>query len=289
MLPFLKYTTYSVLFLLLLSLPSKAQTVDLYNAISNDVRTLHSRVLHEDRRMYIHVPKADPANPNRRFPVLYLLDGENHFHILSAYVDYLSHWGVIPPMIVVGIINNARGRDLTPTKSMVTYDGKVDSSYKMTGGNESFFRFIKVELIPYIEKNFKVEPYRVFAGHSFGGITTLNGLFTQPDMFDAYIAVSPSLWWDNKYILKLAEKKLTKSARLNKKLFYSAGNEGINEPGSFHTDVVKFDSLVVHQAPKDLSYTYKSYPEETHMTEPIVAYYEALRFIYRNWKPPVKK
>jgi predicted alpha/beta superfamily hydrolase len=286
---FINCTKYCVIFFLLLSLQSKAQSIALFNHTSNEVITIPSKVLHQERQIYIHVPKQDSANPNKTFPVLYLLDGENHFQILSAYIDYLSHWGVIPPIMVVGIISNDRRKDLTPTRSIIGYDGKVDSTYNTSGGNEDFFQFMQVELLPYIEKNYKVEPYKIFAGHSFGGISTINCMLTYPGMFNAYIAISPSLWWDHKYILKLVENKLTKSVNLSKKFFYSVGNEGINEPNSFHTDVLKLDSLIVNNTPKGFSYKYKCYPEESHMSEPIVAYYDALRFIYQDWKPPVKK
>jgi predicted alpha/beta superfamily hydrolase len=148
---------------------------------------------------------------------------------------------------------------------------------------------VQEELIPYIETNYKAGSYKMFAGHSFGGITAINCMLTRPDMFNAYIAISPSLWWDSKHILKLAETKLTKSLYLNKKFFYSVGNEGINDPNSFHTDMLRFDSLIANRTPKGLLYKYKSYPEESHMSEPIIAYYEALRFIYQDWIPPVKK
>ncbi|OOV16594.1 hypothetical protein BXU10_20805 [Flavobacterium sp. LM4] len=274
---------------LFLSLQSKGQNVELFNHISNEVITIPSKVLNEERQIYIHVPKQESASPNKTFPVLYLLDGENHFHILSAYIDYLSYYEIIPPIIVVGIISKDRRKDLTPTKSTIDYFGKIDSTYKTSGGNEHFFQFMQSELIPYIETNYKAGSYKIFAGHSFGGITTINCMFTYPDMFNAYIAISPSLWWDNKYILKLAENKLTKSVYLNKMLFYSTGNEGINEQNSFHTDVLKFDGLIVNRTLKGLLYKYKCYPEESHMSEPIVAYYDALRFIYQDWKPPLKK
>jgi predicted alpha/beta superfamily hydrolase len=103
----------------------------------------------------------------------------------------------MPPIIVVGIISKDRRKDLTPTKSTIDYEGKVDTVYSTSGGNEHFFQFMKTELIPYIEKNYKVEPYKIFAGHSLGGITTINCMLTHSDMFNAYIAISPSLWWDN--------------------------------------------------------------------------------------------
>jgi hypothetical protein len=124
-------------------LQSKAQNVELYNSISNEVQTIHSKVLNEDRSIYIHVPKTDSTNLNKEFPVLYLLDGENHFHKLSAYIDYLSHWGMIPQIIVVGIISKDRRKDLTPIKSIIDYSGKIDSTYKTSGGNENFFNLCK--------------------------------------------------------------------------------------------------------------------------------------------------
>ncbi len=267
----------------------KAQKVELYNNIATETINIPSKVLNQERQAYIYVPKQDSVNPSKTFPVLYLLDGENHFHILSSYINYLSHWRIIPPMIVVGIINKDRKKDLTPTKSIINYEGKTDSGYSTSGGNEHFFQFMQTELMPYMDKNYKVGPYKIFAGHSFGGITTINCMLTHPDMFNAYIAISPSLWWDNKYILKLTESKWSKSVSLNKKFFYSTGNEGINEPNSFHTDILKLDSLMIKRAPKKLLYKYKSYPEESHMSIPIVAYYDALRFIYKGWTPPDKK
>jgi predicted alpha/beta superfamily hydrolase len=277
------------MFFLLLSLQSKAQNVTLFNHISNEVITVPSKVLNQERQIYIHVPKQDSTNPTRTFPVLYLLDGENHFHILSAYIDYLSHYEIIPPIMVVGIISKDRRKDLTPIKSTIDYFGKIDSAYNTSGGNEFFFKFIQEELMPYIETNYKAGSYKIFAGHSLGGITTINCMLTHPDMFNAYIAISPSLWWGNKHILKLAEDKLTKSLYLNKKFFYSVGNEGIKDPNSFHTDMLRFDSLIVNRTPKGLLHKYKCYPEESHMSEPIVAYYDALRFICQDWIPPVKK
>ncbi|NOT73742.1 MAG: alpha/beta hydrolase [Cyclobacteriaceae bacterium] len=286
---FLNRAKYYIVFFLLFSLQSKAQNVELFNHVSNEVITIPSKVLNQERQIYIHVPKQVPANSNGTFPVLYLLDGENHFHILSAYIDYLSHYEIIPPIMVVGIISKDRRRDLTPTKSTIDYFGKNDSTYKTSGGNQNFLHFMLEELMPYIEKNYKAGSYKIFAGHSFGGITTINCMLTRPDMFNAYIAISPSLWWDNKYILKLVENKLTQSVPLNKRFFYSVGNEGIKDPNSFHTDVLKLDSLIVNRTPKGLLYKFKSYPEESHMSEPIVAYYDALRFIYQDWTPSVKK
>jgi predicted alpha/beta superfamily hydrolase len=260
------------------NLKANAQKVDLYNFVSNDVTTISSKILNEDRRIYIHVPTD--SSRNKTYPVMYLLDGENHFHLLSAYTDYLSHWGVIPPIIVVGIINVDRRKDLTPSKSIMNYEGQIDTTYAQSGGNELFFQFLQKELIPYIEKNFKTSPFKIFAGHSFGGNTTINCMLNHPAMFDAYMAVSPSLWWDNHFLLKQADKKLITSSVLKKILFFSDGDEG----GKFHADVLNFDSMITRKKLGGFRFKYKPYPEENHMTEPVAAYYDALRFVFKNWK-----
>lgn len=268
------------LLLLLLYSTVNAQQVELYNTVSNDVLTISSKILNEDRRIYVHVPKTDSSNADQTFPVLYLLDGENHFDILSAYIEYLSHWQEVPPMIVVGIINVDRRKDLTPSRNTITYEGKNDSTLKKSGGNENFFQFFQNELMPYIDSNYKTNSFKILGGHSFGGNTVINCMLMHRDLFNAYIAVSPSLWWDNRYLVRKADEKLIKSSVFNKILFYSDGNEG----GAFHTAVTKFDSLVVSKKLRGLRFKYKYYPAESHMTEPIVAYYDALRFISKELK-----
>lgn len=274
-----------IIFFIFLTSQATAQGPKLYNNIANDLHVIHSRALNQDRQLYIHVPKLDSTEINKALPVLYLLDGENHFHILSAYIEYLRHWQVIPPMIVVGIVSVDRVKDLTPTNSLINFDGKVSANYKTSGGNEQFLNFIQQELMPYIERNYKTSSFKIFAGHSFGGITAINCMLTRTDMFDAYIAISPSLWFGDKYVLRLAEQKLPGLSMRGKKIFYSVGNED----GTFRDDVLKFDKLLEYDSLKEVEHAYKHYPFEDHMTEPIPAYYDALRFIYKDWKHDTTK
>jgi predicted alpha/beta superfamily hydrolase len=273
-----------VLFMFLTS-QATAQVSTLYSHINNDVYLIHSRVLNQDRQIYINVPKPDSADVNKALPVLYLLDGENHFHILASYIEYLRHWKIVPPLIVVGIVSVDRVKDLTPSNSLIDFDGKVDTRLKTSGGNEQFLNFIQKELMPYIESKYKTSPSKIFAGHSFGGLTVINCMLTRPALFDAYIAISPSLWFGNKYTLRLAEQKLPQVPLMGKKFFYSVGNED----GTFRDDVLKFDKLFKKDSLKTVEHQYKYYPSEDHMTEPIPAYYDALRFIYMDWKPDTTK
>lgn len=261
------------------------------NALNVDHVTLTSKILGEDRVIYIQSPKN--ASSTVRYPVLYLLDGESHFELVGQYCAYLGRWDVsaIPEMIVVGITNTDRARDLTPSHTVLDYFGKEnpESWLKTSGGNEKFFQFIQQEVVHYVESHYQTEPFKIFAGHSFGGITTVNCMLTHPDMFNAYIAVSPSFWWDRNYLLKLADQKLSSGSALNKFLFYSDGNEGTSDGSTFHTNVLKFDSLLHAKAVPGLNYEYKYYPDETHMTVPVDSYREALRFIFNGWRFPSMK
>ncbi|MBD2757229.1 alpha/beta hydrolase [Spirosoma validum] len=268
------------------ALPAQAQHTQTYTYPSSEVVTIHSKLLKEERKIYVHCPKVDSADVNKRFPVVYVMDGDNHFALLAQYVDYLSRPDVsaMPKTIVIGIPNTKRTRDLTPTNSLLNYEGKPDSSsYQGSGGNENFLQFMATELIPMIDKNYKTRPYKIFAGHSFGGLSSLNCLLTHPDLFDAYIAISPSLWWDKEYLLKMTDETLKTGSALNKAFFFSDGNEG-RANSFFHKDLVTLEATLAKKKLKGLDYRYKHYPTETHMTEPVVAYFDALRFIFKDWE-----
>ncbi|KQM66095.1 hypothetical protein ASE74_09405 [Pedobacter sp. Leaf216] len=279
--------------ILLFSFKTNAQKVEQIKSDQGEIVTMYSDILKEDRKILIYTPK-DSINSEKRYPVIYVLDADNHFAQMVEYSKYLSRQDVyvIPPMIVVGITNTNRVRDLTPSKSNFDYSGKPDTTlnapYKNSGGNEFFFQFIQKELLPYVNSNYKIQPYRILAGHSFGGLTAINCLINYPDMFNAYIAVSPSFWWDQKFLLKLADKKLKAGSSLSKTLFFSDGNEGSSPESPFHKDVLKFDSLLKSRSIKGLNFEYTSYPMESHMTVPIKTYYDGLRFVYHQWAlPPV--
>jgi len=272
--------------------PLLLQAQSNFKPLTADNVKITSKVLNEDRKLYIYVPPADSTNPGKRYPVLYLMDGESHFSMIAELCRYLSRWdvNVMPEMIVVGIPNTNRTRDLTPTHSIIDYYGKPDTSstswLKPSGGNDKFLQFIGEELMPYVDLHYKTQPFKIFAGHSFGGITAIDCLLNNPDMFNAFVAVSPSFWWDREHLLKLADQKLQKGLTLNKILFYSDASEGIADKSTFHVNLLKFDSLIAKKQITGLSHKYVYYPDDIHMTEPVKAYYDALRFIYQDWDLP---
>src|SRR6476660_6087335 len=128
--------------------------------------SVYSKILNETRELWVYMPESAKSNPEHKFPVAFLLDGETYFHSFTGEVSHLSEVNgnaIIPDMIVVGIINRNRMFDLSPGH---------DSTFNIqpNGGGEKFTMFIEKELIPYMDKHYPTAPYRMLAGHSLGGI-----------------------------------------------------------------------------------------------------------------------
>lgn len=242
------------------------------------VDTVYSKILNEKRTVLIHMPQGDK---DQRYPVLYILDGVDYFQSAVAIDEQLS--GVLPYMIIVGITNTVRDRDLTPT---------FVKGHNVSGGGENFMSFIEKELIPYVDAHYPAAPYRVFSGHSLGGLTVMNAFFNHTELFNAYIAIDPSIWWDNQQWIKKQEPKLPKLDLKNKSLFVAIAN---NIPAGLDTNTVQNDksgmSLVtqavlpfVHflreNKPQGLRWTSKFYPNERHGTVELAAEYDALHYLF---------
>lgn len=182
----------------------------------------HSTVLDEDRMLNIYLPNGYSVDSDVQYPVIYLLDGsqdEDFIHI-AGIVQFGSYpWiSMIEESIVVGIENIDRKRDFCfPTS--VEQD-KIN--FPTTGGSEAFISFIETELQPYIESAYKVKDEKTIIGQSLGGLLATEILATKPDLFDKYIIVSPSLWWDNQSLLDMEFATYTEE----KSIYITVGEEG---------------------------------------------------------------
>jgi len=246
--------------------------------IIGTIDTVYSKILGEKRAVLVHVPHGDKTE---KYPVLYILDGEDHFQSAVAIDEQMS--GVTPPLIVVGITNTNRERDLTPTH--------VTNS-KESGGGENFIGFIEKELMPYVESHYPAAPFRLFSGHSLGGLTVMNAFFNHTSLFNAYIAIDPSLWWDGQRWIKKYEAELAKHNFNKKSLFIAIAN---NIPAGLDTISILKDTSVTAPIPQSvipfvqslratkppgLRWTSKFYPNERHGTVELTSEYDALRYIF---------
>ena len=269
-----------VLFALALHLPAISAAADDLTPPAPQKLTLHSNVLNEDRVIWIRTPHGYDQGKDA-YPVLYLTDGPAHINEVGSIIDFLVDHDRMPPLIVVGIANTDRTRDLTPSHS-----DEKDASGKETaptsGGGDHFIDFIQTELMPEIEKRYRTANYRIFAGHSLGGLMAIHILVSRPDMFQAYIAVSPSLWWDHQRTLHDAQEFFAAHSELNKTLFVSLGNEdkGMSDP------LDEFQKMLTAKTPKDFHWSAERYHDEDHGSTTMRAHYDGVRAVFADWRMP---
>lgn len=237
---------------------------------------VESKTLGETRRIQIHLPDTY-QHGDTHFPVLYLTDGPGHFRHTVGTMDFLADTGRIPPMIIVGVANTNRTRDLTPPILL-----SKDDRFKNGGGADNFLTFFEKELIPYIEKNYRTQPYRVFSGHSFGGLFAIHTFLTKPELFNAYISVSPSLWWDDQRLISDAKNYFEKTKSLENTLFVSMAAEGDRMLNPYN-EFVK--SAKGHHI-EGLLFSSKEFSDEDHGSTVLRSHYFGLKQIWDGWHMP---
>lgn len=265
--------------------------------IAGTIETVSSKILNEDQKMWVYVPHsaANDISVSQKYPVVYLLDGDAHFLSVVGMLQELSTVNgntISPEMIVVGILNNDRRRDLTPTQAEAQ-PPFVDSRFaSVSGGGEKFISFIEKELMPYIDSKYPTQPYRMLIGHSLGGLTVMNTLINHTNLFNSYVAIDPSMWWDNQKLLQQAEKSLSDKSFEGKSLYLAMANtmpRGMNiemvkkDMSPLTTQircVLKLDTLLRQNASNKLKYSSKFYNDENHSSIPMIAGYDALHFLF---------
>jgi predicted alpha/beta superfamily hydrolase len=243
--------------------------------------TIKSEVMGEERVILVRTPPGYERG-NERFPVLYMTDGNAHMEHTGSTVSFLARNGRMPEMIIVAIANTDRTRDLTPTNATLARPDGTPEPFPTSGGADKFLKFIEMELIPHIESKYRVLPYRVFAGHSFGGLFAIHAMFARPELFNAYIAVSPSLNWDNYLEVKRAEEFLKGRKEWKKTLFVTLGNE----PGDIMTGFNRFRELMTKQQLKDFEWEAQLMNDEDHGSVVLRSHYQGLRKVFDGWLLP---
>ena len=282
----------------LLAQTSTVPSNDRYQTVIVD--SLYSSTLKEYRRFWVNLPENYNPNSNEKYPVVYLLDGFSLQNTLeTVYENYWGHY--LPHMILVGISNESnRTRDLTTTQIKMRRGAAMDAA---TGGAPNFSEFIADELIPQIDKTYPTTPYRTLMGHSYAGLFTIHMLLEYPEVFKNYIAMDPSIEWDQQEILKRAKKQLTTENFKGKSLFVSLAAEQLHmfdasvtvdnimedtsEFTLFARSIIEFSKFTESQA-NGLNFSWKIYPEDLHGTVPLPSMRDGLvsLFEWYQFKSP---
>ena len=287
------------LFILSLIIASVSYTQADNKIVIGKVDSVYSTILKEQRKIWVYVPNMNGGlqSSNQRFPVLYLLDGDAHFNSVAGMIQQLSQVNgntIFPEMIVVAIPNTDRTRDLTPTH-VDSDPPMMDSSFsKNSGGGENFAAFLQKELIPHVDSAYLTEPFRVLVGHSFGGLTVMNILTNHRKMFNAYIAIDPSMWYDKEQFLKTTQQKIAGQKYEGTSLYVGIANtltEGMSvEKAKKDTStstrhirsIFAMDKFIKSNSKNGLKYASKYYGDDDHGSVPLISEYDGLRFIF-SW------
>ena len=234
--------------------------------IGNRYKT-QSSTLKEERTLLIHTP-ASYKGSNKKYPVIYVLDGNNHFsHSINA-ATLLAENERMPESIIVAIPNNegTRGRDL----------GRERDNFK---------KYIKNEVIPFVNKKYRASKHKTIFGHSMAGAFVLNYLATEPTLFDNYIAASPVIQIFNSELLEKFHSLFSTGKTLNKSLYLTITEK--EAEGERATEAMnKFVALLEKEAPKTLRWKYDFIQNQIHMTTPYLTIYKGFTEVFYDFQSP---
>ena len=224
--------------------------------LAHETFTIQSVAVGESRKINVYTP-PQYSGSGKKFPVLYMPDGgldEDFPHVIRT-VDSLIALGAIRPILVVGIPNTQRRRDLTgPTR--VRTDSAIAPK---VGGSAEFRRFIRDELIPEIDHRYRTTHERGIIGESLAGLFIMEAFLDDPDIFTHYIALDPSVWWNNGAIVDSAASHLARFDSKPRTLYFASSLE----PG-ISVGAARIAESIKAATPRGLRWTYLPRPDLTH-------------------------
>lgn len=237
------------------------------------IDTIPSTELGETRTLNLYLPDGYSKDSLANYPVIYLLDGsadEDFIHI-AGLVQYANFpWvNLLPKSIVVGIANVDRRRDFTYPTTIE----KDKKDFPTTGHSQAFIAFLEKELQPYIQRKYSTNPNKTLLGQSLGGLLATEILYKKPYLFNQYIIVSPSLWWDNESLLATPPAFLKPDFQQKTRVFVAVGQEGkiMEQDARQLVDTLK-------KAPNTAKVGFRYFGDEDHATILHLAVYEALKY-----------
>jgi predicted alpha/beta superfamily hydrolase len=249
----------------------KAQAIE--PAVIGETFTIPSSVLHEVRRINVYLPPIY-GDSSARLPVLYMPDGglrEDFIHV-AGLVQVSVGNGTMRPFILVGIENTERRRDMTgPTDD--PEDRRIAAH---VGGSANFRRFIRDELMPRIRTQYRTTRETAVVGESLAGLFVVETLLREPDLFDTYIAIDPSLWWNKGQLVADASAMLRARRELRKTLFVTNSSEPVIASFTRRLATVLEAGTVSW-----LEHHYVPFPDETHGTIYHPAALRAFRMLFK--------
>jgi len=181
--------------------------------------------------LYIHIPSSYSQDTTRKYPVLYILDGQWDFKLMDSVLGGLVYDKFVPEMLMVGITYSGENPDYNTLRAM-DYTPVARPDPKGSGDGPKFLKFLKTELVPFIESNYRADSSRrLLQGSSYAGLFTLYALFSDAAFFSGYIAASPAVNYGDRYAFNQEAEYARDHKELPAKLYLAVGGaEELNEP-----------------------------------------------------------
>lgn len=270
----MKKYTFLLFFLGFLAFQLNAQLLTKKPFVLGETLQINSAQLGEKRTLNVYLPDGYSPDSARRYPVIYLLDGsagEDFVHV-AGLVQFWDMMQMMPQTIVVGIGNVDRRRDFTYPST----DERDKKDFPTTGGSAKFISFLEKELQPFVNEHYKTKGKGMLIGQSLGGLLATEVLLTKSELFDQYVIVSPSLWWDNQYLSQNSAAMFAKQPDTPHKVFIAVGEEG-----KIMTPLArKLAETIKKSGKKNLSTHFAYMPDEDHATILHLAIYKAFKWFY---------
>lgn len=229
---------------------------------------IDSKMLKETRPVLISKPTAYDESTDSYF-VIYVLDGNLNTPFTAGICELLYQSG-FPKMMVVGIPNTNRARDLTPS---------ADEHDAIAGGGaDNFLLFLEKELLPYVDQNFRTHAFKVLIGHSWGGLFAVHTFSQKPEIFNGYIAITPTIIHNDYRHAEALKNRLRSAVGTDRPFFFSVGQE----PGAEGDGVFNMRDWFEDNAPLNMNWEFQFYRRENHSTTPLIATIDGLRFIFSD-------
>ncbi|WP_154224001.1 alpha/beta hydrolase-fold protein [Marinicella rhabdoformis] len=233
--------------------------------------TVPSAMLDKSHELLIYTPPSYDYNKSQSFPVLYVVDGDYNFHYLTGLIELWSNLSAfMPEMVVVGI----SGGDTQSYRKSAKPPLEPKSGKGDAGHADVMLDALKKEIMPFVQQTYRVNDFEILGGHSIGGLFVTYAAVHEPQMFDRFIAVSPSLWWQNEIMKDHVAEVLTQNPKLPVHLYMTLANEkGMGVHG--------FVEMIESQRRNGFDFKFKQFPDETHGSTGLASYEWALFDIFK--------
>ncbi len=274
------------LFLCFLAFSVLAQSSDHRSFQIGEIREIKSTITNKTYELIIKYPDSYQADKEKHYPVVYFCDGYWDFPLLSAIYGNLLYDEKIEECFLVGFSYKGENLDYGPLRQ-IDYTPKTNNDMNGAGGADQFIEVVEKEFIPFMENNYRIDnSWRALGGSSLGGLFTLYTMLVNPQLFNAYISISPAVLWDNNWLINYEAEFQKKNKELPVTLYMTGAEKEFPQTPQFLASIVEFDKILSKRNYNGFSYKFRMIDDAYHASTKAESYTRGLQHIF---DPKLKK